>query len=116
MFAVYSCCQPFRRFQLFPPDLSKFREKWTAWTARQTGFHTVLVQSRSRTSVPALWLNCSGPNSDRYRLCPRFGSALRCALRAYIVFRLWLREAFEISLDSGMHSRVDTSHGAKQEF
>jgi hypothetical protein len=43
MFAVYSCCQPFRRFQLFPPDLSKFREKWTAWTARQTGFHTFLV-------------------------------------------------------------------------
>jgi len=40
MFAVYSCCKPFRRFQLFPPDLSKFREKWTAWTARQTGFHT----------------------------------------------------------------------------
>ena len=54
MFAVYSRCQPFRRFQLFPPDLSKFREKWTAWTARQTGFHTALVQPRSRTSVPAL--------------------------------------------------------------
>src|SRR5579864_2289184 len=54
MFAVHSCCQPFRRFQLFPPDLSKFREKWTAWTARQTGFHTALVQPRSRTSVPAL--------------------------------------------------------------
>jgi hypothetical protein len=68
MFAVYSRCQPFRRFQLFPPDLSKFREKWTAWTARQTGFHTALVQPRSRTSVPALWLNCSRPNSDQYRL------------------------------------------------
>src|SRR5260221_6285295 len=43
MFAVHSCCQPFRRFQLFPPDLSKFREKWTAWTARQTCFHTARV-------------------------------------------------------------------------
>jgi hypothetical protein len=93
MFAVYSCCQSFRLLQLFPLNLTKFRWKWTAWTARKLRFHTDLKQLRSRTSVPVLQLNCTRPNSDQYRFRRECG-----ALEQHVLHRWKLRSELSPSI------------------